>query len=749
MSKPLISIRNSYIVFSMLAAGLLLLSLERCSAPNESESGSPQNIGNSTFVGSASCKSCHASEYSEWLESDHYQAMLPANDSSVLGDFNQVSFAADGVTSSFFKKDGKFFINTEGPDGRNQDFEVAYTFGFYPLQQYLIAFPDGKLQPTRLSWDSKNNRWFNQYAGDIIDHRDWLHWTKNAQNWNTMCASCHSTNLQKNYDYTTDAYHTDFSEVNVSCESCHGPGSAHVEFLGSASYSKGERLENSGFRKVNDTDPKVQVNACAPCHARKADLGPLASFGDELLNDLIPQIINDEFYYADGQIRDEDYVYGSFVQSKMFHKDVRCTDCHNPHTGKLKLDGNAMCMSCHEPSYNTTQHHFHPVGTAGSQCVNCHMPVRTYMGNDDRRDHSFRIPRPDQSMVFGTPNTCTSCHADQSNVWAAKAVKEWYGEKREYHFSDDLLPGSQLDERSEGHLIRLMADTSQPEIARATAAFYLSSLLTQNSTNALLAALQQEKPLIRYQALRALRYFPPQVWIEQAGIGLTDKVKAVRIAAADLYHSLPPEQIPSVFQSAFASADAENRKYLQYQTDFAVGNVMLADYHLQGGDNIQAISSYLRALQKDSLMNYARLNLSTAYNGVGDNRKALQALQEAAAIDPANEQVFFNLGLLYYELGDQGKAMQSFQRAVDLGSQNSNLYYNYGLLLQQQGQLKESEKILLRGLALDVQAENVNYALAYLYMGQNQMGKARPHVEMLLRINPANPDYEAMYRRLN
>jgi len=405
-------------------------------------------------------------------------------------------------------------------------------------------------------------------------------------------------------------------------------------------------------------------------------------------------------------------------------------------------------MSCHQPSYNTKEHHFHPLNTEGAQCISCHMPVKTFMGNDQRRDHSFRIPRPDQSMVFGTPNTCTSCHSDKSAAWASTAIKKWYGNKHAYHFSDDLLPGSQLTDRSEKHLIKLLADIGQPEIARATAAYYLTNIQTQQSADALLLALRDKKPLVRYHVLRSLENFPPEVWQNIAYESLSDKVRAVRIAAADLYHRLPPEAIPATARDAYYQADKENRKYLQYQTDFAVGNVMLADFELQDGDHVNAIVHYLRGLKKDSLINYARLNLSVAYSSVNKNAEALKTLEEAAIVDSNNDRIYYNLGLLHYEMGDISAAMKNFQKAVQLGSINTGLFYNYGLLLQQQGKLKDAEQILLQGFALNSQALNINYALAFYYMDQNQTDKAREHARILQQLDPANPEYQGLYRNL-
>ncbi len=424
-------------LFLILLSYSLFISSEGCHPDNQNKISESKEL---TYVGSHTCQSCHEAEYKDWTTSDHYKAMQLPNDTTVLGDFNHTTYIADGVTNTFFKKDGKFYINTQGEDGLNHDFEVAYTFGYFPLQQYLISFPGGKFQSARVSWDARDKKWYHQYAHQKIHYHDWLHWTGNSQNWNTMCASCHSTDVQKNYDFASDSYNTTWKEINVSCESCHGPGSAHLDFIKSKKYKNGEHIVNSGFIYGRDTISQLQMNTCAPCHARKSDIAASMIHSDEIMDDLIPQVISHENYFPDGQIREEDYEYSSFAQSKMFSKNVRCSNCHNPHSGKPIKTGNELCLTCHQPKYNTEEHHKHTLGTEGAMCINCHMPMSTFMGIDHRRDHSFRVPRPDQSVLYGTPNTCTGCHGGKSNQWAADAVVKWYGPNVNITSPMTLLP---------------------------------------------------------------------------------------------------------------------------------------------------------------------------------------------------------------------------------------------------------------------------------------------------------------------
>lgn len=183
------------------------------------------------------CKGCHAEQAKDWSQSDHTWALRDATLQNVLGDFRNVRFVDAGSETRFFRKAGKFLVNTEGADGKAQDFEIRYTFGHYPLQQYLVAFPGGKLQALTVAWDSRpkaqgGQRWFSLYPGQRFKPGDSLHWTGRYQNWNAMCADCHSTNLQKHYDDRTDTFASTWHEQTVGCQGCHGPAQAHVEWAG-------------------------------------------------------------------------------------------------------------------------------------------------------------------------------------------------------------------------------------------------------------------------------------------------------------------------------------------------------------------------------------------------------------------------------------------------------------------------------------------------------------------------------------
>lgn len=701
------------------------------------------------FTGNASCQSCHAQEHGEWTQSHHYMAMLPASDSNVFGDFNDAVFTGDGVTSRFFKRDGKFIINTEDETGANRDFEVKYIFGFTPLQQYLVEFPGGRMQVPRVSWDTKAKKWFHQYAGEKMPHGDWLHWTGNAQNWNTMCASCHSTNLNKGYDENTDTYHTTYNDINVSCESCHGPGKSHIDYVNGSDYKDGKKTAGSLLMLFKASGQMAEINMCGYCHARRSDITGNPFPGKEVMDDYIPELPSNDYFYADGQINDEDYNYTSFLQSKMFQKGVQCSSCHNPHSGKLKLDGPTVCSQCHVPAtYESEAHTLHQVGTVGVNCISCHMPTKVYMGNDPRHDHSFRVPRPDLTAKYGTPNTCNSCHKDKSAEWASVAIEEHFGRKPAYHFSDDLVPGSQLHGTSETHLGKLAGDSAVPNIVRATTLRYMGQIPTANAGNNLVSYLRDSSAMVRYTALKGLRNFPPNFWQTAAAPLLSDKVRAVRIAAADLFIGLPANQMQPETTDAFTKAKTELNRFIHYQTDFTQGNLQAGDYYQRLNDLGNAEKYYMRAILKDSQLVNARVNLAATLNANGKNAEALMQLETASRIEKNSDHIFYTLGLLYAEMGDLKKAGDAFRQALTINTNNIRVLYNYGLLLNQNGNHTDAEKLFKQALTTDPQNGEILNALTILYLQQQDMKKAAPIGKLLKQYHGNNPAYKDLLGRM-
>ena len=519
------------------------------------------------YVGRDVCAGCHAAQVDAWTGSHHDLAMQEATPSAVLGDFSGVDFTHGGVTSTFSERDGAYFVRTDGPEGALGEYEVAYTFGVTPLQQYLIGLPGGRYQALTVAWDSRaesegGQRWFHLYPDAPVGPRDPLHWTQPSQNWNWACAECHSTGLDKGFNFLSRTYDTQWSEIDVSCEACHGPGARHVELAEEAS-REGTGLAGVGGLTVELHDagrawtvspgattatrsrPRTsdtEIETCALCHARRLPIREGRVAGEPLLETHVPALLEAGLYHPDGQILEEVYVYGSFVQSRMYQAGVSCADCHDPHTTRTRAEGNALCTQCHLPSaYDAPGHHFHEQASEGAQCVACHMPERTYMVVDPRRDHSLRVPRPDLTVSIGTPNACSTCHADEGAAWAAEAVEAWYGPRATLptHYGEVIAAARIGDPSAGAEIVTLAGDTAAAPIVRATALTLLTGYPPTTISGAIGAGLRDADPLVRLGALRALPGLPQRTAAALAFPALADTIRAVRIEAARALAGLP------------------------------------------------------------------------------------------------------------------------------------------------------------------------------------------------------------------
>ena len=701
------------------------------------------------YVGTETCRSCHQEAYDDWHESHHDLAMMKPDKYSVKGDFNDVSFTSQGVTSRFFKRGDDYWVNTEGPDSAYHDYKIIYTFGIEPLQQYIVEFPNGNLQCLRTAWDTEENKWFDLYPDFPIDPLEWLHWSRGGLNWNTMCSDCHSTNVHKNYNEEMDGFETTYSIIDVSCEACHGPGKEHVDFVTDEDFDADKYYPaEQHMHLTSGIMPKEQVDQCARCHVRRTQITKAFNHQGDFLDHYVPEILRDNFYFPDGQIMDEDYVYGSFVQSKMYQLNVECTDCHNPHSLELKAIGNALCAQCHEPEqYDTPDHHFHPMNTESSECVNCHMTGRLYMVNDFRRDHSFRVPRPDLSIEYDNPNACNGCHTDKSAEWAAEAVDEWYGPERDYHFSETLSLASTREPEAIPPLITLAADTSQPAIARATAVWYLSQMATEEAQQAILRSIKANHPLIRHTAANALLALPMQQKVQYLVPLLQDEFRSVRVAAMSALAEVDKKNLPPNLHPIYDKVMAEYRESLDTRADFPGGQFEKGQFFDRTGEAHLAEKHYLRAIEEDNLFNPARLNLAHLYNRQEQNDKAINLFKTIINFEPDYGPAYYSLGLLYAEEQKMGMAIDYLSQAAEL-EQNPRVYYNLGLAHQQVNQPEEAEDAYLKGLELNEQNPDIMNALAILYIQQEQFAKAKPYAEALNEMFPNNPQLQQMLQMI-
>ena len=710
------------------------------------------------FVGSAACRNCHKDAFAKWQGSDHDKAMAVATNDSVLGDFSGVTYydPYNKVTSRFFKIDQKFYVETEGAGGNPARYELTYTFGVYPLQQYLAPFPGGRLQCLNIAWDVEKRTWYRLPPYEVKGPDDWLHWTKGGQTWNAMCAECHSTRVKKNFAIKSNNYNTSWFEINVGCEACHGPGSDHVTWAGRAPLAR-PTVTNYGLSVITaQLTPERQLAICAPCHSRRFQLGDNDHSQGTLLDKMVPSLLEEGLYFPDGQILDEVYVYGSFTQSKMYQKGIRCSDCHDIHSLQLHREKNKLCLACHRAEvYDTPTHHFHKKEYQGKPsegylCVKCHMPGRTYMGIDYRPDHSLRIPRPDLTQSIGTPNSCSTidCHGDKPLDWVVSHYDEWYGKKRKPHFGETFALARRGSPNAGESLRKMAADSLLPVIVRATALSLLQNYPGPETIRTFTAALEEDDALLRYTALRNVMDMPQEMKLSLIAPKLYDKVKAVRIEAAYLLASLPVSALRPADREQFQLSLREYREAMLYNADFAAQRYNLGNLAAALGKGDEAKSYYQQAIAIDNQFFPAKVHLAMQYNRTGENKKAEQLLREVVRDNPNLYEVSYSLGLLLAEMNNYSEAAVYLGQAADGMPAYSRARYNQALALLKLGRTEEGEKALLQALEVDSQNRQYFTTIINFYLGMNQKERARQLAEGILAQHPDHAEAQEILRLL-
>lgn len=689
----------------------VILLLHRCSNKTI-----PQ-ASNAVYVGSDKCMSCHQKEAALYKTSDHYHAMDTVSAATVRGDFNNTQFVYHGDTAFFYQRGGQYFVKTTDSTGAKKEFLIRYTFGWQPLQQYLIQFEDGRLQVLPFCWDTREKvkggqRWFHLYDKEKISHTDELFWMGYNQNWNYMCADCHTTDFYSNFDYAQNKFNSSWKEIRVSCESCHGPASAHMEWTD----NKSSKLLYKGFPislkskalnwKMDDSMQTMQpasmitndtlIETCARCHARATRFTDVYKHGQSFLQSHIPSTADPVNYYIDGQIKEENYEYASFLQSKMYAKGVTCTNCHDPHSMKVLTTGNGLCTNCHAPAkYDGPQHSFHKINGTGNQCVGCHMPVTTYMVVDNRLDHSIRIPRPDHSLTMGTPNACNKCHKDKSVKWAAESFTKWYANKlpKEKTYAELMHAVSRYIRESEPSLYDLLQQKKFPSIIRATALEQYGYYSTARVSSILFDELKSDDPVLRLNALKAISNHPEETVLGHARSLLFDKVAAVRMEAMN---ALAP------YNSKLGSDEVNQfnlvmKEYMNVQEKMShrpEGIFNRALLKNTTGNDSEAVQLYLECIKRFPSFVQSYSNLSDIYRLQGKEAEIKQLLDKGLQYQPQNAYLYYSLGLWYIRQKDNNRGMEALKIAANNAPSDAQMVYGYAIGLFSTGEQNKALQLL-------------------------------------------------------
>lgn len=715
-----------------------------------------------TFVGGQVCAACHVEQAQSWAASHHALAMQRATSSTVRGDFGNTGLEHGTVRTRFFRRGDEFWVNTDDAQGNLRDFRIDFTFGVEPLQQYLVALEGGRYQALLTAWDTRSadaggQRWFHLSPDEAVDHEDPLHWTGVYYNWNSSCAECHSTGLTKNLDTTNNSFATVWSSDSVDCEACHGPGSLHAAApttvrLGLPAVPRSWVFAGGAgiAQRVPSGASTDEIEVCAQCHSRRTQLNDSHEPGDSFLDGFRPALLDPLLYHADGQILDEVYEYGSFLQSRMYAVGVTCTDCHDPHSGLLRATGNGLCGTCHAPSaFDTPEHHRHSAGDAGSQCVDCHMPERTYMVVDGRRDHSFRVPRPDLSTSLGVPNACTNCHEDRSVEWAASQVAAWFpgGRSGTFHYAQALHAGRTWAADRHSLLTRVIGDPEMPAMVRATAINLLAAQMDDSDIELIGRGVSDGAPLVQLAALEALQSVPVSRRIDFGQRFLSDAPIALRIAAARAL--LPAREGLSVARRGdLDRALAEYRATQQFNADRVESLLNLGNLAAESGAQGDAEAIYRRALETQPRFAPTYVNLADLYRQQGREREAEELLRRGIELEPGDPSLKHALGLSLVRSNRLDEALELLREASELGTAEPLYAYVYGVALHSSGArdagLEELENVAesFPGYA------PVLFALATMHRDAGGIETAREYARRLLDVSPGDSAARALAAEL-
>lgn len=700
-------------IFSAISFVILFVVLFYCCV----EKTRPESHEPLQYVGSDKCQSCHAGTFEKFAGSDHAHAMDSALPRSVKGDFNDSRFVWLGDTSRFYRKGSQYYVQTLDSTGKQAEFLVSYTFGWQPLQQYLVQFTDGRIQTLPFCWDTRpkeqgGQRWYHIYGKEKIRPGDELFWTGINQNWNNMCGDCHTTNYKKQFDIGSNTFRSSWGEGRVSCESCHGPASGHISWT--TNKSPGDSLKGFGFDlagpKLSWTmnpakgiaypdkhfDNTVLIETCARCHARATRVTDQYTHGQSFLQSHIPATIGTENYHIDGQIREEDYEYGSFLQSKMYANGVTCVNCHDAHSMQLKAPGNATCNTCHSPAkFNVEAHTHHPENSVGASCANCHMPVTTYMGVDDRRDHSIRIPRPDLSATMGTPNACNKCHADKSVAWTNKAFREWYGDKipATKSFGEQLYAISRNAPGSEENWYALQSSASYPEIIKSTALEQYPGYLSPRSVELRQKSLQSSDPNTRLNALKSMAAFPPDQLLARIKPLLNDPVLTVRTEAMSMLAPLA-DQLDAASRQRFSQVAEEYLVIQRNMSDRPEGYLNQGIIFAQTGRIPEATQIYSLGMQRFPRFIGYYANLADLYRATGDEGKANEFISKGLQLEPRNGTLWYAKAMYLIRQKDLAGGIAALQKAIQIDPRDANANYAYAVALHSKGETQKAIQVL-------------------------------------------------------
>jgi len=671
---------------------------------------------------SQACLECHEEIADAWGKSDHALANRLYEPEYWADAFRPKKYNTEGkVVSEFFEKDGKGVIRTLGPSGKAEDFSPEMVLAHTPMVQFLIPFEGGRWQTTELAWDINQKEWFNVYGNDGRRPEEWGHWSRRGMNWNAQCAICHTSFYEKNYDPVSDTYSSKWKEMGVNCQQCHGEMPEHLK-------SPDDPLVVGEILSVEQN-----FETCVSCHSRREDLTGNFRAGETFDDHHRLQLpVRESLYFPDGQNKDEVFVYGSFLMSKMYDKGVRCMDCHDPHSLQLKLsfEGNALCMRCHQaPGANNAtvidpvSHGKHEIGSVGNRCVECHMRERTYMARDPRRDHGFHTPDPFLTEELGVPNACSACHEEKGLEWVKSKFREWYGDsenlKKKRNHARTVKLGFDRNPDFIEHALGILEEVIQMIIETDPSPETLEKVMAFEN---------DASPLVRSALVQSFTNIPGMdQWMQEK---TEDPSRLVRLDAK-WYHVAYGGNDPE--------PDGELATYMNYTADQPGGALRWANYFAQRGKAQEAKLWIDRVVDWDRTSVDAWIQRGIILSQVGFSESAEQSFEKALEMNPGDPTPAYYLALLSAESGDIDQTISAFQRVVRIDPEHDRSWYNIGLAYSQKGDFTSAISYLDQAIALNPESVDYLWAKATVMYRTGDMEDLPTVIEKILAIDYDHP----------
>ena len=438
-------------------------------------------------------------------------------------------------------------------------------------------------------------------------------------------------------------------------------------------------------------------------------------------------------------MRDEVYTYGSFLQSRMHAKGVTCSDCHDPHSGKLPRTGNAVCAQCHAPTmYDVAVHTHHTAGSKGAACAACHMPTTIYMRVDPRHDHGFRIPRPDRSIALGVPNACNRCHANESAQWVAAAIAKWFPQPRPgfQTFAEGLDTADRGAPGAQGALIRIAEDRAQPPIARASAVQRLGRYLDPVTLPTARNALNDPDPSVRAAAVSALSGADAPTRAQLLAQMLDDPVRQVRMDAARGLAGESEAHMSADDRKRFERALGEYVAAQRFNADRPEAQAALGALYAVRGREAESAAAYRKAIELDPSFVPAALNLADLQRATGRDDEAERTLREALQRTPQSAPAHHALGLALVRAKRVSEALAELAQAAKLAPEDARFAYVHGVALHDTGKRADAIKVLRTALARHPYDRDILFALATYERAAGDAARAREHARLLRELEP-------------